>query len=91
MPWQRRCRDDLVDTRTFNSPRNALAVYAIAISNQITRCSIKRERFDNLLRRPLCCRMFRYVEVNNSPSVVGKHDEDEQHPESSSRDNEKVD
>jgi hypothetical protein len=35
--------------------------------------------------------MIRHVEVNNSPSVVGKHDEDEQQPKRSRRDNEKVD
>jgi hypothetical protein len=35
--------------------------------------------------------MFRHVEVNNSPPVVSKHDEDEQHPKSSRRDDEKVD
>jgi hypothetical protein len=35
--------------------------------------------------------MFRHVEVNNSPPVVGKHDEDEQHPKSRSPDDEKVD
>ena len=50
-----------------------------------------RKRFDGLLRCPLRRRMFRHVEVNNSPPVVGKHDEDEQHPKRSSRDNEKVD
>ncbi|MGB5494449.1 MAG: hypothetical protein WBM97_08215, partial [Sedimenticolaceae bacterium] len=66
-------------------------VYAIAVPNQITRRSIKRKCFDELLRCPLCCRMFRHIEVNNSPSVVGKHDEDEQHPKSRSRDDKKVD
>jgi len=34
--------------------------------------------------------MFRNVEVNNSPSVVGKQDEDEQQPKGSSRNNEKI-
>ncbi|MGB5773334.1 MAG: hypothetical protein WBP89_01535, partial [Sedimenticolaceae bacterium] len=58
---------------------------------QITRNSIKRERFDNLLRGPLRRWMLRDVEVDNSPPVAGKHAEDEQHPESSSRDDEKLD
>jgi hypothetical protein len=91
--WQCRCRcrDDLVYTQTFNPPRNALIVYAIAVSNQITRSSIKQKRFDDLLRRPLRRWMFHHVEVNNSPSGVGKHDKDEPHPKSSSRDGEKVD
>ena len=70
LPWRRRCRDDFVDTQTFNPPRNALAVYAIAVSNQITRSSIKWKRFDDLLRRPLRRRMLRHIEVNNSPPVV---------------------
>jgi len=43
------------------------------------------------LRRPLCCRISRHVEVNNSPSVVGKNDEDEQNPKRSCRDNKKID
>jgi hypothetical protein len=91
LPWRRGCRDDLVNAQAFKPPRNALTVYAITVSNQKTRSSIKRERFDDLLRCPLCCRMFRHVDVNNSPSVVGKHDTDEQHPKSRSRDDKKVD
>ncbi len=83
--------NDLVDTQTFNPSRNALAVYAITVSNQITRSSIKRKRFDDLLRCPLRRRMFRHVEVNNSTSVVGKHNEDKQHPKSRRWNNEKLD
>ena len=90
LPGPHGCRDDLVDTQTFNPPRNALTVYAIAVSNQITGSSIKPKRFDDLLRSPLRRGMFRHVEVNNSPSVVGQHDEDEQHPKRRSRDNENV-
>ena len=63
----------------------------MAVSTQITRSRIKWKRFDNLLRCPLRHRIFCHVEVNNSAPVVGKYDEDEQHPKPSRRNNEKVD
>ena len=91
LPWRRRCGDDLVSTQTFDLPRNALTVDAVAVSNQITRRGIKRKRLDQLLCCPLRRRMFGHVEVNNSPSIVGKHNENEQHPKHSRRDDEKVD
>ena len=56
----------------------------------MTRCSIKWKSFDDLLRCPLRRRMFRHIEVNNSPPVVGQYDEDEQHPKRSRRYYEKV-
>ena len=45
----------------------------------------------NLLRRPLRCRMFGHVEVNNLPPIMGQHDEDEQYPKLNRWDDEKVD
>jgi hypothetical protein len=52
---------------------------------------MKRKRFDDLLRRPPRRGMFRHIEVNDSSSVMGEYDEDEQHTKPSSRNNEEVD
>jgi len=68
-----------------------LAVYTVAVPNQITRSSIKRERFYQLMRRPLCRRVLGDVEVDDSPSIVSEIDEDEQHPTSLGRDDKEVD
>ena len=47
--------------------------------------------FSNLLRGPLFGRVFRHIKVHDSPSVMGENDEDEQHPEPSSRHGKEVD
>ncbi len=41
---------------------------------------IERKRLKELLSCPLGRRVFRDVEVDNSPSVMGKDDEHEEHP-----------
>jgi hypothetical protein len=91
-PVEKHCFDlRKFDFQSLTPSLHLLTVYAMTVANRITRSSIKRKCFDNLLGCPLRRWMFRHVEVNNSPSVVGKHDEDEQNSERRSRDNEKVD
>jgi len=46
---------------------------------EVSRCSVPRKRFDDLLRGPLRSRVFGDVEVNNLPSIMCQNHEDEQH------------
>ena len=80
LPGRARGRDDLIDAQAFNPSRNPLTVNAIAVSNQITWSRIERKRLNELLSCPLGRRMFRDVEVDNSPSIMGQDDEHEEHP-----------
>jgi hypothetical protein len=79
-PRRARGRDDLIDARAFNPSRNPLTDNAIAVSNQITWSRIERKRLNELLSCPLGRRMFRDVEVDNSPSIMGQYDEHKEHP-----------
>jgi hypothetical protein len=80
LPRRARGRDDLIDAQAFNPSRNPLTDNAIAVSNQITWSRIERKRLNELLSCPLGRRMFRDVEVDNSPSIMGQDDEHEEHP-----------
>ncbi len=46
---------------------------------------------DDLLSRPLSCRVGRYVEVDNFPVVVTQHDKGEEHSKCDREDGEDVD
>jgi hypothetical protein len=80
LPRRARSRDDLIDAQTFNPSRNPLTDNAIAVSNQITWSCIERKRLNELLSCPVGRRMFRDVEVDNAPSIMGQDDEHEEHP-----------
>ena len=79
MPRRGWGRDDLIDAQAFNPSRDARAVYAIAVSNQITWSRIEWKRLNEVLSRPLGRGMFRDVEVDNSASLMGQDDEHEEH------------
>ena len=68
-----------------------ISVDTISIANQEPRRLFFRKRLDDLLRRPLGCRMGGNVEMDNHPAVVTKDNEGEQYAESSGRYSEEVD
>jgi len=55
LPWRGRRGDDFFRTKRPNSSLNLPAIAAIAISQQIARGGIERQRLRKLLRRPLGC------------------------------------
>src|SRR5215472_266852 len=55
-----------------------LSVDAVTISQQISGRCVERKGFEHLLRRPFSGRMSRDVKVDNTPSVMGENDKDEQ-------------
>ncbi len=71
--------DNLSNAQARQPSLNPITIYAIAISQQILRGRIERKRFYNLLGCPLCGRMFRHIEVNDSAAIVRQDDENEQY------------
>jgi hypothetical protein len=55
------------------------------------RCCVERKGFEHLLRSPFSRRMSRDVKVDNTSSVMGKNDKDEQDLKPNSVDSEEVD
>jgi len=70
LPRRSRRGDDLANAQARHPSPNPIAIYAIAVSQQILRGRIERKRFYNLLGWPLRGRMFCHVEVDDSPAIV---------------------
>ena len=81
LPGRGRRRDDLIDTERIDLLPNSITIDTVAISQQITRSGVERKRFNELLGSPLGRRMFRHIEVDNSPSVMCQYEEHEQYLE----------
>ncbi len=79
LPRRSRRGDNCLNTQARQPSLNPITIYAIAVTQQIPRGRIKRKRFQNLLGCPLRGRMFRHVEVDDSPAIVRQDDENEQH------------
>jgi hypothetical protein len=91
LPRRARCCDHVIDTKRLNPTSNPLTVNAVAVSESILRRRIEGKRFCDLLGRPLCAGMFRYVEVDNSPSLMRQYDEHKTHFEGHRSDDKEVD
>ncbi len=73
------CCDNFINTERLELSLNPVTIDAIAVSQQILRGCVERKRFYDLLGRPLRGRMFRYVEVDNAPSLMRQYDEHKKH------------
>jgi hypothetical protein len=82
---------DLVDSHALDTPHELVAVDAVAITKQVGRNRIVRERLDELAAGPGGRGMVSDVEVDEQASVVAKDDEREQQAEGEGRDDEEVD
>ncbi len=87
-PW---CGNHLLDIETAHTPTEPRAVNAVAVTNEIPRCSIKRKGLDHLLRGPLGRRMRSDVEVDDAPAFMGEHDQDKQNLKLHGRHHEEID
>ncbi len=87
-PWR---TDDLFDAHVPHAMLKHVAVNTIAITNQKTWRSIIGKRFNDLLSRPLGCRMRRYVEMDNVSAVVTQYHKSEKYAKRRCRDGEEVD
>jgi hypothetical protein len=67
-------RDHLFDPHALGEGNACSSENRIAILDQIL-WRFPRERFSNLLRRPLFARMIRYIEVHHPAAVMRQDDE----------------
>ena len=90
LPRTPRCRAHLGDAQARDAPNKSLAVYRVTVAEEVPGCPVPREGLHQLLSGPLGRRMFRHVEVENTPSIMRQHDEHKEHPERDRRDREEV-
>ena len=70
LPWGVVCDHDLFDAHVLDSLLEERTADGVAIANQEPRGMILRKRLDDLLSRPLGCRMGCYVEVDNLTTIL---------------------
>jgi len=90
LPRATRCADDFFDTHRLHSSDELLAVYSIAIAEQVTRNFVPRKRLGDLTSRPSCGRVCSDGEVNDLPRFVAQYDEATEEPERYGWNDEKV-
>jgi hypothetical protein len=56
------------------------SVDLVAIAEEVGRDGVVREGVYNLLGGPVGGGVLRHIEVDDTPAIVGEHDEDEEHP-----------
>src|SRR5947209_1290567 len=91
LPRAVRRRQDLNDPHAPHSLSERVSVDLIAIAEEVGRGGVVREGVHDLLGRPGGGGMLGDVEVEDAPAIVGEHNEDEEHPQASSRDREEID
>ena len=72
-------REHLLDSHSLNPVSEVATVDSITVSYQISRCSIFRECFDDLLRRPFGGGMVGDIEMQYAAPLMRKDYEDKQH------------
>ena len=82
---------DFLDSHVLESLLEAVAVDAIAITDQIRRYLVEGEGLDDLLCGPCRGRMGGDIEVDEPASVMSEHDEAVEHAERNRVNGEEVD
>ena len=78
LPGAVRRGEDFVNAHTLHAVPKVLAVDLITVAQEIGWRGVVRERVHDLLGSPSGGRVFCDVEVNDTPAVVGEHNEDEE-------------
>src|SRR5262249_7603899 len=91
LPRTSRSAEHFFDIHYRELVAELLAIDSISISQQISRCGIKRKGFEHLLRRPFRRRMSGDVEVHDASSIVCEDNKNEEDFEPNGVDGEKVD
>jgi hypothetical protein len=90
LPWGPH-REHLLDSHRFHIPAKLAAEKAVAVSKQVWRDLVQRERLSQLLRRPFRSGVRCDIEVDDPTAVVRQHQKHVQHMEPDCRHGEKVD
>jgi hypothetical protein len=67
-----------LDAHDIDLSLEFVAVYAIAVSQEVFRSGVERKGFSHLLRGPFGCGMSGDVEVDDASAIMCEHNEDEQ-------------
>ena len=78
LPRTSRCAENLFDPQALDPPLKCAAVDRIAIAEEVFRCAVPWEGFDDLLARPMSRRILGNVEVQNFPSRMREHNQHEE-------------
>ena len=79
LPGRASSSHDLFDAHVPDAALEVLTIDAVTISQQVSRCAVPRERFDDLLSSPLGRGVCSDVEVQDAPPLMGEDQEDEEH------------
>ena len=91
LPRRPRSAKDFLDIHYGDLVAELLAIDSVAISQQISRCGIKRKGLEHLLRRPFSRWMSCDVKVHDASSIVCEHNKNEEDFEPNGVDGEEVD
>ena len=91
LPRAVRRREDFLDPQALHAVPKLLAVDLVAVAEEVGRRGVIREGVDDLLGGPVGGGMLGHVEVDDAPTMVGEHDENEEDAEPSGGDGEEVD
>jgi hypothetical protein len=91
LPRALRRRDYLLDSHALHAVPQRLLINAVAVADEIGRRGLIREGVNELLSGPNGRGVLGHVEVDDSPTVVGEDDKDEEDAEGSGGHGEEVD
>ena len=77
LPWRAVCGHHLLNAHVLDPLAEELAVDRIPVADQESWRCLFRECLDDLLSRPLACRIRCDVEMDDHAAVVPEHDETE--------------
>ena len=90
LPGRCGCGHDFLNSQSTQFPADFLAIYGIAVSQQIARRRLEWEGLNKLLRRPLGGWMLGHVEVKHPAPVMAEDDQDKKHFQLGSWNDEKI-
>jgi hypothetical protein len=78
LPRALRSGEDFTDPHALHALLKYVAVDAVAIAKEIRRCAVVRESLHDLLGGPVSGGVLGYVEVDDAPTMVSEHDQNEE-------------
>jgi hypothetical protein len=78
LPGALRSRQQFSDSHALHALLKHVPVDAVAIAEEVERCTVIRESVHDLLGGPVGSWVLGHVEVDDAPTMVSKHDENEQ-------------
>jgi hypothetical protein len=84
-------RQDFTDSHALHALPERVAVDHVAIAEEVRRRRVFREGVHDVLSRPGGGGMFSHVEVEDTPSMVGEDDQDEEDAQARGGNGEEID